>query len=264
MSVFSLFSNDIRHIWFDKNSDIYFDIINLIALFLFIIEIIILCLLDDKYFISFIFWVDIIGILCIFFNVEIINNYIFYNYKIKNEVQNKKNNSFEYIHICIIMLERVIRISKVLECLKLYNLINSINKFKKIYSEKQKRDFVKEEIQKKKLIEKIHNIEADEEIEEDEEKEEHKDINRRKSEKKKTLFLNLQQEENKMEIGRRAKRAITTKRLTRITQRKESLRFLRQNFLNSRNTVVGHEKLNILNTIEEVKKKEENKIQKQI
>ena len=289
MSVFSLFSNDIRHIWFDKNSDIYFDIINLIALFLFIIEIIILCLLDDKYFISFIFWVDIIGILCIFFNVEIINNYIFYNYKIKNEVQNKKNNSFEYIHICKIMLERVISISKVLECLKLYNLINSINKFKKIYSEKQKRDFVKEEIQKKKLIEKIHNIEADEEIEEsilsnesfhqtknstlnelndkieeDEEKEELKDINRRKSEKKKTLFLNLQQEENKMEIGRRAKRAITTKRLTRITQRKESLRFLRQNFLNSRNTVVGHEKLNILNTIEEGKKKEENKIQKQI
>ena len=148
---FSLFSNDIRHIWLDKKTDIYFDIINIISLFFFTSEIIILCLLDDKYFLSFIFLVDIIGILCIIFNVELINNYIFYDYKINNESQTKINNSVEYLYICIIMLERVIRISKILKCLKLYNLIETINKFKELYSKKQQRDFVKEENQKKKI-----------------------------------------------------------------------------------------------------------------
>ena len=164
ITIFSLFSNDIRHIWLKKDVDFYFDITNFVALFLFIIEIIVLIILNETYLNSLIFWVDLIGALFIIFNIELITNYIFGYNKINDISSRKINSSIEYLHICIIMLERVVRISKILKYIKLYNIIESIKKLRKIYSEKIER----EENQKNKLIQKIQDIEEENEEEMDE------------------------------------------------------------------------------------------------
>lgn len=100
----------------------------------------------------------------ILLDIEIISNSIF-KYNALNTY--KINNTLEYIQICITIFERVIRSIKFLRCYQLYKLIEAIKKFKYIYTEKQQRDLVKEEYQKQKLIQKIHNIEGDDdEIEE--------------------------------------------------------------------------------------------------
>ena len=121
INIFSLFSNDIKHICLSKNVDIYFDIILLIILLYYIIEMVIFSLLDKlNYYHSFVFWIDMFGILFIIFNIEFITNYIF-GY---NTINPKKNNSqVEYLSTCLIMLERLFRIVNIIKCLKLYNVI---------------------------------------------------------------------------------------------------------------------------------------------
>ena len=284
MNLFSLFSNDIRHLWVDKNADIYIDIINLIALLYFIIEIIILCLLDDTYLASFIFWIDLIGALFILFNVEFIIQKIFSKF-IYNKSESQINISFEYLNICFIMLERVIRTAKILKCLKLYNILEAIKKYNKIYSEKMQRDFVKEENQKQKLMQKIQNINAESEIDESvnsnesfqqskkslslnelkenfvqkEENDESKSV--KSSVKKVPTITGIHpNEENKVERVVRIKRAATIKKITRIF-RKGSLKSLRQYNTQLKNSTIGGEKLNNLNLKKKDNENEKNKNQ---
>jgi hypothetical protein len=146
-NLFSLFSNDIKHIWLPKKVDIYFDIINFISLIYFILEIIVICFLENEYLISFLFWIDVIGTIMILLDIEIISNSIF----IYNTLNTYKiNNTLEYIQVCITIFERVIRSIKFLRCYQLFKLIESIKKFKYIYTEKQQRDLIKEEYQKQK------------------------------------------------------------------------------------------------------------------
>jgi hypothetical protein len=76
MNVFTLFSSDVRHIWIKKSADIYFDVINLVAILYFLLEIILYSFLDEVYLNSFPFWLDTIGTIFIIFNVEILCNYI--------------------------------------------------------------------------------------------------------------------------------------------------------------------------------------------
>ena len=68
------------------------------------------------------------------------------------------NNSTQYIYICIIILERVIRSTKFIRCFKLFYLNQTIKRYKRIYSQKQQRDLINEEIYKMKLIKKNNEI----------------------------------------------------------------------------------------------------------
>ena len=62
---------------------------------------------------------------------------------ISHNSSNAINGFIEYLSICIAMFERLVRILKIIKCLKLYNLIIIKNKFKNILSEKQHIDLVK-------------------------------------------------------------------------------------------------------------------------
>ena len=280
---FSLFSNDIRHIWLPKKIDIYFDILNFISFLYFIIEIVGLYFLDNTYLFSFFFWVDLIGTICIIFGIEYISNYIF-GYNLEN---GKIDNSTEYIHIGIIILERVIRATKVIRCINLYDLIETIKKFKYIYSQQLKRDLVKEEFHKQKLIQKMHNIEEgyNDEIEEsvisnesyrhtrnssnfyelndEEEENESIDKNIKRREKKTfTITRNNINDEQKKEQIERLKKLQTSKKVNRGLSRK-SFKLMRQNTIHKKNINEGKENLNLFNFDEEEKKEEEEKKLKQ-
>ena len=279
MNIFSLFSSDVRNIWLSKKVDIYFDIINLISILYFILEIIILCFLDEAYLNSFIFWIDTIGAICIIFNVEMLTNYIFGYNKINNKSERIINNSIEYIKICIIMLERVIRIAKVVQCLKIYNFIQIINKYKYIFSEKQQRELLKKKNQKQRLIKKIQDIEGEEEIEESVfsnesylqtrnstilENDKYREKNEEVEKKDKNILTikgNSQKKDNEETKTNKdekiIKRNSTIKKVNKTLLRKESiksLRSLRQN-KNNRNSIPGAvETLNLFNFDENDKK----------
>ena len=268
-NLFSLFSNDIKHIWLPKKVDIYFDIFNFISLFYFIIEIIAICFLENEYFISFLFWIDIIGALMIVYDIEIITNSIF-RYNTLNTF--RINNSYEYSHICIVIIERVIRSIKFLRCYQLYKLIQTIKTFKYIYTEKQQRDLVKEEIQKQRLLQKIHNIEGDDNDEIDESicsnesnlqtkntsnineviEEEDNENNVRRDFRKKRSTITGTQIKNIKQIAKikEIRRNPTTKKINRNLSRK-NLKELRQSVRNVRE--------NIFNFDDEEKKEEEDK-----
>jgi len=269
-NLFSLLSNDIKHIWLPIKVDIYFDIFNLISILYFVLEIIVICFLENEYCISFLFWVDVIGTIMNLFDIEYISNSIF-RYNTLNTY--KINNTFEYIHICIIIFERVIRSIKFLRCYQLFKLIEAIKKFKYIYTEKQQRDLVKEEHQKQKLIQKIHNIEGDDEDEIEEsicsnesnlqtkntsnineviDEEDNENNTRRRYFRKKrstiagTHIQNIKQIAKIKEIRRNP----TSKKINRNMSRK-NLKELRQSLRNVRE--------NIFNFDDEDKKEEEDK-----
>ena len=273
-NLFSLFSNDIKHIWLPKNIDIYFDTINIISILYFIGEIISLIFLNEFYLNSFNFWIDVIATLCILLDIELITNMIFVN-------NFKTNNSTEYIYICIIILERVIRVTKIIRCFKLFNLNQTIKGYKIIYSQKQQRDLINEEIHKKKLINKIHTLEeGEEDIEEsalsnesnhltkntsnaheaneDEDIEESENI--RKKPKRRATMTNANLPHiNNLKGEPKIKRNQTSKKIFRSIFRKKSLKLMRENTLNKKK-IEGEEKINELNPDDEEKKEEEKDI----
>ena len=277
INIFSLFSNDIKHIWLKKDVDIYFDIIYFIALFFFILEIIALSILKETYLNSSDFWMDLIGTLFIIFNIELITDYIFRYNKINNISSIKLNNSIDYLNICIIMIERVVRIFKTLKYLNLFNLIETVKKLRKIYSEKLER----EANQKNKLIQKIQDIEEEneegieesilsneslsrsknnffiesekKEIEEKEENDKFQFIKRR--EKRTPSFICISaKEENKNENNNKIKSSITTRKLNkahtskkinnRTFSRKGSLKSVKQNIIHNKYSLAETDKLN--------------------
>mgnify|MGYP002624134323 CR=1 FL=1 len=275
-NLFSLLSNDIKHIWLPKKVDIYFDIFNFISILYFILEIIAICILEDEYLISFLFWIDVIGAIMILFDIEIISNPIF---KYNTLDTYKMSNTLEYIHVCIIIFERVIRSIKFLRCYQLYKLIEAIKKFIYIYNEKQQRDLVKEEYQKQKLMQKIHNIEGDDE----DEIEESICSNESNLQTKNTSNINevIDEEDNENNIERRSirkkrstitgthihtiqqiakireiRRNPTSKKINRYMSRK-SLRELRQSVKNVRESIFNFDD-------EEKKEEEDKKIKEKI
>jgi len=272
LNLFSLFSNDIKHIWLQKNADIYFDIINFISILYFIGEIISLYFLNEFYLNSFNFWIDVIATLCILLDIELITNMIFVN-------NFKTKNYSEYIYICIIILERVIRATKIIRCFKLFKLNQTIKRLQKIYSQKQQRDLINEELHKKKLINKIHTIEDGDddvsaisnesnhltknstnvhEVNEEEDIEEIENIPKKVKRRATLTDVNLPQLKN-LEGEESIKRNQTTKKINRSLFRKKTLKLMRQNTLNKKK-IEGEDKTNELNLDGEEKKEEEKDI----
>ena len=296
MNVFTLFSSDVRHIWITKKADIYFDVINLIAILYFLLEIILYSFLDVVYLNSFPFWLDSIGTLFIIFNVEFICNYIF-GYNTINQKSSGRiiNNSIEYLQMCLMMFERVIRISKVVQCIKNYNILQIINQYKYLYSEKQQTELIKKKNQKQKLIQKIQDIEAiavEDNIEESVFSNESyvptrkssifevelesikpdspKNVKRRsKAIPTITDFQKKKTEDRKNDIKTNSiKRNSVMKKINKNIPRRDSiksLRSLRYNNLNNRNSIQGqqYEALNIFN-FEDDNNEEQEEIEEEI
>ena len=53
--------------------------------------------------------------------------------------------------MCLMMFERVIRIAKIVQCIKNYNILQIINQYKYLYSEKQQIELIKKKKSKAKI-----------------------------------------------------------------------------------------------------------------
>lgn len=61
ITVYSLFGDDFRMALFTKSVDNSFDVLTILCLFLFLIEIILFSLVNKGYFLSFYFWLDLVA-----------------------------------------------------------------------------------------------------------------------------------------------------------------------------------------------------------
>ena len=277
--LFSLFSSDVKHIWLSTKVDLYFDIINYIILFYMIIEMIFVYILDELYLNTFVFWIDVLGTITVLFDIEMFMALVLGYGPIDKHFENKKiTNSVEYLVICIMMLGRAIRASKIFRILKMFNLINTKKKFKNIYTEMQRRDIVTEEQNKQKLIQKIQILEASDSESDDSSSSEnsfHNSDEESNSSIRNKIIMKRSKSiaENKFnlqiepEIPKELKNLQTNKRKSKIFQRKNSLRFLRQNSsikfnISGRNSVVNIENSHIFNyeEMDEKKIEEEKKL----
>lgn len=69
VTIYSLFGDDIRMLCFNVDADIVFNILTIISLVSFTIEIILACFAKDEYWLGFYFWLDIISTVSLFTDI---------------------------------------------------------------------------------------------------------------------------------------------------------------------------------------------------
>jgi hypothetical protein len=76
LTIYCLFGDDIRTGFVDKNYDIVFNVISLVCIFIFTLEICISIVVRPTYYLSFFFWLDLISALSILLDLVWIQNLI--------------------------------------------------------------------------------------------------------------------------------------------------------------------------------------------
>jgi len=79
LTIYALFGDDIRVLTTTKPADIYFDVITIVAMATFTVEILLGVLSKINYTCSFYFWLDIISTLSLITDIQMISNELFYS-----------------------------------------------------------------------------------------------------------------------------------------------------------------------------------------
>lgn len=77
LAIFSLFSDDIRTVAFDVRADLTFDVIHIILIVVFVVEIILSWIAIPEYRFSFFFFLDVISTLSILLDINMITSLIY-------------------------------------------------------------------------------------------------------------------------------------------------------------------------------------------
>lgn len=77
LTIYALWGDDIRILAFDQEADIAFDILTIICLVLFSIEIFLSVLCKPKYFNSFFFWLDVLSTITLVFDLTWVADTLF-------------------------------------------------------------------------------------------------------------------------------------------------------------------------------------------
>jgi hypothetical protein len=73
-TIYALFGDDIKVAALPKSADLAFNILNLMALVIFTVEILISCKTRKDYFLSFFFWLDVLSTLSLILDLTWVNN----------------------------------------------------------------------------------------------------------------------------------------------------------------------------------------------
>lgn len=79
LAIFSLFSDDVRTAAFDARADLTFDIIHIVLIVIFMVEIILSWIAFESYRFSFFFFLDVISTLSILLDISMITKLIYSN-----------------------------------------------------------------------------------------------------------------------------------------------------------------------------------------
>lgn len=71
VTFYALFADDLRILILPKSADLPLDILTIIAITLYLIELVLSIIAIEKYFLSFYFWVDLVSLLSMFPDVRL-------------------------------------------------------------------------------------------------------------------------------------------------------------------------------------------------
>jgi signal transduction histidine kinase len=142
-TLYSLFFDDFRTAVFEASADIYFDIIGLVIMGVFIIEIIVSCFVVNGYFLSFFFFLDVISTVSMVFDVSFINGYIF-NTNVSSSITQLARQSK-----ATRAATRAVRIIKLVRIIRIIKLYKNAEKAKEIRENGKKKQLLKEKMLKR-------------------------------------------------------------------------------------------------------------------
>jgi hypothetical protein len=114
LTIYSLFSDDLRITAFEKNADFGFDIVSIIMIGVFLIEIVLSWIAYEDYGCSFFFFLDLISSLSIILDIGILTD-LFENsstYSISNIAASSRTTRVATRVVRIVKLFRIIRVMK--------------------------------------------------------------------------------------------------------------------------------------------------------
>ena len=157
-TVFALFASDIQMAWLSKKVDTAFNIIEIILLVLFSLELILSVLAKDGYLNSFFFWLDLISTVSMIQDIDYIMNPILGYEPIKNEVytRGRRRASTAQAAKAISKVSAASRATRVLRVIRIVRLIRMVKLYKNVLLEREKKTKKMME-EKKKLMEQLEN-----------------------------------------------------------------------------------------------------------
>ena len=157
-TVFALFATDIQMAWLSKKVDTAFNIMEIILLVIFSLELILSVLAKDGYLNSFFFWLDLISTVSMIQDIDYIMNPILGYEPIKNEVytRGRRRASTAQAAKAISKVSAASRATRVLRVIRIVRLIRMVKLYKNVLLEREKK--TKKMIEeKKKLMEQLEN-----------------------------------------------------------------------------------------------------------
>ena len=127
LTIFALYLDDIKRLTTSQTYDKLFDLISVIIISLFLIEVILDFLVDEQYGCGLFFWIDIIGIITMILDISSISNKIIYGENL--EIQQINFNGL-----------LVMKISKNLKIIRIVRITNLVKIFNHMSRQKKKND----------------------------------------------------------------------------------------------------------------------------
>lgn len=139
-TIYALFADYFRIMLFNKYADIYFDIIVMFCIVIFSLEMIIFLLSEKNYFLSFYFFLDLITVVFLIFDINFIANEVFYS-----------TQNFNLASKLILELGKIVRLIRLIRIFKLLKTLEQQNfkKSKKVGSSNSKQKKKESKITKK-------------------------------------------------------------------------------------------------------------------
>ena len=138
LTLYSLFSDDLRTAFFTRKVDMGFDVLSLVVMVIFLVEIVLSTLVIEDYFLSFFFFLDIVSTVSIIFDVNFISDLIFATSTSSSVAQLASQSKASRA------ATRAVRIVKLFRIFRIIKLYKNSEKAKEIKEQNKKRQLQKE------------------------------------------------------------------------------------------------------------------------
>jgi hypothetical protein len=124
LTIFALYLDDIKRLTTTQTYDKLFDLISVIIISLFLIEVILDFLVDEQYGCGLFFWIDIIGIITMILDISSISNKIIYG-------ENLEIQQINFNGLLVMKISKNLKIIRIVRITNLVKIFNHMSRQKK-------------------------------------------------------------------------------------------------------------------------------------
>jgi hypothetical protein len=143
LTIYSLFSDDFRTAFFGQEADLGFDVVSLVVMVVFGVEIVLSALVVDGYFLSFFFFLDVVSTASIIFDVNFITDSVFSTSTSSSVAQLASQSKASRA------ATRAVRIVKLFRIIRIIKLYKNAEKAKEIKEMTKQKQLLKEKISRR-------------------------------------------------------------------------------------------------------------------